>query len=58
MSLTVALRAEGEALGVRASVVCPGFVDTAIYENAIGVKLDKQDLLESSFRGVRVSCGG
>jgi NAD(P)-dependent dehydrogenase (short-subunit alcohol dehydrogenase family) len=46
VSLTAALRAEGEALGVSASVVCPGFVDTAIFENAIGVKLDKKDLLE------------
>jgi short-subunit dehydrogenase len=46
VSLTKALRVEGEALGVRASVVCPGFVDTAIYENAIGVKLDKGELLE------------
>ena len=45
VSLTTALRAEGEALGVRASVVCPGFVDTAIYENAIGVKLDKKELI-------------
>jgi NAD(P)-dependent dehydrogenase (short-subunit alcohol dehydrogenase family) len=46
VSLTNALRAEGEALGVRASVVCPGFVDTAIYENAIGVKVDKSVLLK------------
>jgi NAD(P)-dependent dehydrogenase (short-subunit alcohol dehydrogenase family) len=46
VSLTNALRAEGEALGVRANVVCPGFVDTAIYENAIGVKLDKRELLD------------
>jgi NAD(P)-dependent dehydrogenase (short-subunit alcohol dehydrogenase family) len=46
VSLTNALRAEGEALGVRANVVCPGFVDTAIYDNAVGVKLDKKDLLD------------
>ena len=46
VSLTSALRAEGEALGVRASVVCPGFVDTAIYENAVGVKVDKEALLK------------
>jgi NAD(P)-dependent dehydrogenase (short-subunit alcohol dehydrogenase family) len=46
VSLTSALRAEGEALGVRASVVCPGFVDTAIYDNAVGVKLDKKELLD------------
>ena len=45
VALTRALRAEGASLGVRASVVCPGFVDTAIFDNAIGVKFDKADLL-------------
>ena len=45
VSLTAALRAEAEGFGVRASVVCPGFVDTAIYQNAIGVRLDQTDLL-------------
>lgn len=46
VSLTNALRAEAEALGVRASVVCPGFIDTAIFDNAIGVQMDKEDLLK------------
>jgi NAD(P)-dependent dehydrogenase (short-subunit alcohol dehydrogenase family) len=46
VSLTGALRAEAEAYGVRASVVCPGFVDTAIFENAIGVKVEKEALLK------------
>ena len=46
VSLTHALRAEGKALGVRAGVVCPGFVDTAIYENALGTKVDKKKLIE------------
>jgi NAD(P)-dependent dehydrogenase (short-subunit alcohol dehydrogenase family) len=46
VSLTNALRAEGEALGVRANVVCPGFVDTAIYDNAIGVKFNRKELLD------------
>jgi NAD(P)-dependent dehydrogenase (short-subunit alcohol dehydrogenase family) len=46
VSLTNALRAEAEAYGVRASVVCPGFVDTNIYENAIGVKVDKDAILK------------
>jgi NAD(P)-dependent dehydrogenase (short-subunit alcohol dehydrogenase family) len=46
VSLTGALRAEAEAYGVRASVVCPGFVDTAIFENAIGVKVEKKALLK------------
>ncbi len=46
VALSTALRAEAEAYGVRVSVVCPGFVDTAIYENAIGVKVDKARFLE------------
>ncbi len=46
VSLTRALRAEADSYGVRASVVCPGFVDTAIFDNAIGVKFDKQEILK------------
>jgi NAD(P)-dependent dehydrogenase (short-subunit alcohol dehydrogenase family) len=46
VSLTGALRAEAEAYGVRASVACPGFVDTAIFENAIGVKVEKEKLVK------------
>jgi NAD(P)-dependent dehydrogenase (short-subunit alcohol dehydrogenase family) len=45
VALSAALRAEAEGLGVRVSVVCPGFVDTAIYENAIGVKVDQDEFL-------------
>jgi NAD(P)-dependent dehydrogenase (short-subunit alcohol dehydrogenase family) len=45
VALSTALRAEAEGLGVRVSVVCPGFVDTAIYENAIGAKIDKDEFL-------------
>ena len=45
VALSAALRAEAEGLGIRVSVVCPGFVDTAIYENAIGVKIDKEEFL-------------
>jgi len=45
VALSTALRAEGEAFGVRVTVICPGFVDTAIYENAIGVKIDKDKFL-------------
>jgi NAD(P)-dependent dehydrogenase (short-subunit alcohol dehydrogenase family) len=45
ISLSTALREEGYAYGVRVSVVCPGFIDTAIYENAIGVKIDKDEFL-------------
>jgi NAD(P)-dependent dehydrogenase (short-subunit alcohol dehydrogenase family) len=45
VALSTALRTEAQALGVRVSVACPGFVDTAIYENAIGVKIDKKEFL-------------
>jgi NAD(P)-dependent dehydrogenase (short-subunit alcohol dehydrogenase family) len=45
VALSTALRAEADGSGVRVSVVCPGFVDTAIYENAIGVKIDKAEFL-------------
>jgi NAD(P)-dependent dehydrogenase (short-subunit alcohol dehydrogenase family) len=45
VALSTAMRAEAEGLGVRVSVVCPGFIDTAIYENAIGVKVDREEFL-------------
>jgi NAD(P)-dependent dehydrogenase (short-subunit alcohol dehydrogenase family) len=45
VALSSCLRAEAEAFGIRVSVVCPGFVDTAIYENAIGIKVDKGEFL-------------
>jgi NAD(P)-dependent dehydrogenase (short-subunit alcohol dehydrogenase family) len=45
VTLSTALRAEGESYGVRVSVICPGFVDTAIYESAIGVKVDREEFL-------------
>jgi NAD(P)-dependent dehydrogenase (short-subunit alcohol dehydrogenase family) len=45
VALSAAMRAEAEALGIRVSVACPGFVDTAIYDNAIGVKVDKDKFL-------------
>jgi len=45
VALSTALRAEAEGFGVRVSVVCPGFVDTAIYENAIGIHIDKDEFL-------------
>jgi NAD(P)-dependent dehydrogenase (short-subunit alcohol dehydrogenase family) len=47
VALSAALRAEARTYGVRVSAVCPGFVETAIYENAIGVKRDKQELLDA-----------
>jgi NAD(P)-dependent dehydrogenase (short-subunit alcohol dehydrogenase family) len=46
VALSTALREEARGFGVRVSVACPGFVDTAIYENAIGVKVDKDEFLK------------
>lgn len=37
VGLSTSLRQEAEGLGVRVSVVCPGFVDTAIFDKGIGV---------------------
>ncbi len=45
VSLTSVLRAEAESYGVRASVVCPGFVKTAIFENALGMQVNKEELI-------------
>lgn len=45
VALSTALRAEAHTFGVRVSVVCPGFIDTAIFENAIGIKIDKDEFL-------------
>ncbi len=45
VALSTAMRAEAEVYGVRVSVVCPGFIDTAIYENSIGLKVDKEEFL-------------
>jgi NAD(P)-dependent dehydrogenase (short-subunit alcohol dehydrogenase family) len=47
VALSAALRTEAKAFGVRVSAVCPGFVDTPIFENAIGVKRDKQEVLKN-----------
>jgi NAD(P)-dependent dehydrogenase (short-subunit alcohol dehydrogenase family) len=40
------LRVEAAALGVRISVVCPGFVRTGIFEASPYLKVDRQKLLE------------
>jgi NAD(P)-dependent dehydrogenase (short-subunit alcohol dehydrogenase family) len=45
VALSTALRAEALAFGVRVSVICPGLVDTAIFENAIGIEIDKAEFL-------------
>jgi len=41
VGLSLSLRAEGEALGVKVSVLCPGFVQSAIFESGTYVGSDK-----------------
>jgi NAD(P)-dependent dehydrogenase (short-subunit alcohol dehydrogenase family) len=42
VGLTTSLRGEGAALGVKVSVVCPGFVRTPILDNYIAVGFDRE----------------
>ncbi len=44
VGLSTSLRGEGAALGVKVSVVCPGFVRTPILDNYIPAGLDSADL--------------
>ncbi len=44
VGLSTSLRAEGAGLGVKVSVVCPGFVRTGMFEAPL-VKADREDLL-------------
>jgi NAD(P)-dependent dehydrogenase (short-subunit alcohol dehydrogenase family) len=45
VGLSHTLRAEGANLGVRVSVVCPGFIETPIFHTSKVVKLDFEKLL-------------
>jgi NAD(P)-dependent dehydrogenase (short-subunit alcohol dehydrogenase family) len=46
VGLSYALRAEGAALGVKVSVVCPGFIDTPILQNSpIRASIERERLL-------------
>lgn len=42
VGLSTSLRAEGSDLGVKVSAVCPGFVQTALYETATIPKVDNK----------------
>ena len=44
VGLSNALRIEGEALGVKVSVVCPGLIDTPIQDAIKLIKVDKEQL--------------
>jgi len=43
VGLSTSLRAEGAGLGVKVSVVCPGFVQTGLYEAATITGADKDE---------------
>lgn len=45
VGLSTSLRAEAAALGVKVSVVCPGFVKTRFYETSEHINLDRERLL-------------
>ena len=47
VGLSNALRIEGADLGVNVSVVCPGYVKTAIFRSAKLIKIDREKMLSS-----------
>jgi len=47
VGLSNALRVEGADLGVKVSVVCPGYIKTAIFHTSKMIKMDRQKILDS-----------
>lgn len=47
VGLSLSLRAEGEALGVKVSAVCPGFIQTNIFEATPFVNVDRERALRN-----------
>jgi short-subunit dehydrogenase len=45
VGLSTSLRVEGADLGVKVSVVCPGFIETDIWQAATMMKVDRNDVL-------------
>ena len=45
VGLSASLRAEGEALGVKVSAVCPGFVQSGIYDAAKTLNSEMKELM-------------
>jgi NAD(P)-dependent dehydrogenase (short-subunit alcohol dehydrogenase family) len=45
VGLSLSMRVEGEALGVRVSVVCPGFIESNIYTSSEAVNVPQEKLL-------------
>jgi NAD(P)-dependent dehydrogenase (short-subunit alcohol dehydrogenase family) len=50
VGLSLSLRLEGEDLGVKVSVVCPGFVESNVYDNAGVVNLPAVEALRGQAR--------
>jgi len=46
VGLSLALRAEGRDLGVKFSVVCPGFVETGIFDASKSINIDRGKLID------------
>jgi NAD(P)-dependent dehydrogenase (short-subunit alcohol dehydrogenase family) len=47
VGLSNALRIEGADLGVKVSVVCPGYIKTAIFHTCKLIKIDREEMLKS-----------
>ncbi|SHJ25147.1 Short-chain dehydrogenase [Desulfatibacillum alkenivorans DSM 16219] len=47
VGLTNGLRVEASSLGIDVSVVCPGFIQTSIFETSKVVNIDRQNLLKN-----------
>jgi NAD(P)-dependent dehydrogenase (short-subunit alcohol dehydrogenase family) len=52
VGLTTGLRIEGAALGVKASVVCPGIIETPIYTKSKIVRFDRDEALKTLPKGM------
>ncbi|MBW1848847.1 MAG: SDR family oxidoreductase [Deltaproteobacteria bacterium] len=51
VGLSLTLRMEGKDLGVKVSVVCPGLIQTPIYQSRV-IKLDQEQLLDKAPPGM------
>jgi short-subunit dehydrogenase len=54
IGLSTGLRAEGAGLGVKVSVVCPGFIDTPIFDATEYVNTDKENAWAVLPRGLKM----